>query len=296
MKSSTCVACNGTETRVDESATRFLSLPEGLRVIRCRGCTLRWLTPIRSREEYLEIYRSSYFESLPEDYERVVTDRTAHFRERVARMRTWFHNRPFSLLDIGAATGEFLHEALNAGIDAIGIEPSESACKEAEEKFGIRLIRGDIFDVPLERDTYDVIHMNHVFEHIPYPKECLRQLHEMLKRGGYLMIEVPYQFGNILERSCSFFGLVNPQPFSLYSIHHPFFYTPRCLKLFLENHGFGIRQMRVWRSYLSSKLEEAQKYCRYPALSRVEKFAHLADIILKEKGRFVSFEVCAQKT
>ena len=296
MTSVACIACGGTDTAVDESASRSLGFPDDLRVIRCRRCSLRWLSPARSREDYLEIYRSSYFETLPEDYGSVVADRSAHFRERIGRMRRWFQDRPFSLLDVGAATGEFLHEALRAGIDAIGIEPSESACREAEEKFGIRLIRGDIFDVPPNMDAYDVIHMNHVFEHIPYPKECLRKLHEMLKPGGYLMIEVPYQFGNFLERCRARFGILEPQPFSMYSIHHPFFYTPKCLKILLRNHGFGIRQVRVWRGYLSSKLEEAGRYCRYPAWSLVEQYAHLANIVLKEKGRFVSFEVCARKT
>lgn len=295
MNSATCIACNGHGIAVDEPATRYLSLPENLSVVRCKRCTLRWLNPIRSREDYLEIYRTSYFESLPEDYEKVATDRTAHFRDRVARMRRLFHHRRFSLLDVGAATGEFVREARNAGIDATGIEPSESACRAAEKKFGIRLIRGDIFDAPLKSGSYDVLHMNHVFEHIPNPSECLRRLHELLTSEGRLVIEVPYQFGNFLERSCSFMGLATPQPFSTYSIHHPFFYTPKCLKLLLENHGFGVRQIRVWRSYLSSKLEEAKRYCRYPALSFVEQFAHLADVVLKEKGRFVSFEIWAQK-
>jgi len=296
MNPHTCIACNGNETAVDGPASRCLSLPEDLRVIHCSRCSLRWLSSIRSREEYLDIYRSCYFESLPEDYERVVTDRNTHFRKRVTRMRRWFGDGPFRLLDIGAATGEFVHEALKAGIMASGIEPSESACEAAREKYGVRLVRGDIFDVPLEGESYDVIHMNHVFEHIPEPKECLRKLFELLRQGGYLVIEVPYQFGNILERAWSFFGVVPSQPFSIYSIHHPFFYTPKSLKILLENHGFRVGESRVWRSYLSSKLDEARSYCRFPALSSVEKYAHLVNIVMREKGRFVSFEICARKT
>ena len=295
MNSLTCIACNANETRDDKSASRYLSLPENLRIMRCGRCSLRWLSPSRSREEDLEIYRSSYFECLPEEYDRVVMERTTHFRERVNRMRRWFGNRSFSLLDIGAATGEFLREALNAGIQASGIEPSESACREAEEKYGIRMTRGDIVDVPLKRDSFDVIHMNHVFEHIPYPKECLRIIHQIMKGGGYLVIEVPYQFGNILERFCSFFGLVEPRPFSLYSIHHPFFYTPRSLRLLLENHGFRVSETRVWRLYLSLKLDEARRYCRLPVLSPLEKYIHLVNVILQEKGRSVSFEILARK-
>lgn len=250
---------------------------------------------MRSREEYREIYQSSYFEELPEDYESVAAGRTAHFRSRVHRMKGWFGNRTFRLLDIGAASGEFLQAARDAGIDGDGIEPSESACRRAEEKYGIRLVQGDIFDVPLERNLYDVAHMNHVLEHIPCPIDCLAKVHQILADGGYLMIEVPYQFGNIVERLCSVFRTVESKPFSLYSVHHPFFYTPGSLKLLLEKSGFRVREVRIWRLYLSTKIIEAKGYCRFPALSRLEKYAHLVDLLLKEKGQFVSFEICAQK-
>lgn len=92
-----------------------------------------------------------------------------------------------SLLDIGAGTGHFGAIALKNNWQVTGIEPNQGARKSATEK-GITFVE-QIQD--LESNTFDVITMWHVLEHVPELNEQIAQLKRVLKPNGTLIIAVP---------------------------------------------------------------------------------------------------------
>lgn len=92
-----------------------------------------------------------------------------------------------SLLDIGAGTGDFLAEAKKQGWTTLGIEPNESAKQLAKNK-------GVNFTENLESisdDSFDVITMWHVLEHVPDLDFQLQQLKRICKQNGTIIIAVP---------------------------------------------------------------------------------------------------------
>ena len=81
-------------------------------------------------------------------------------------------------------------------------------------------ILGDLRDIPLERDSVDVIISIQVLEHLPEPWKVLAEFHRVLKPGGLLFI------------SC-------PQAVELHQIPYDFFrFTPFGLKSLLSTYGF----------------------------------------------------------
>lgn len=91
------------------------------------------------------------------------------------------------ILDIGAGTGDFLAVAKSNGWDIIGIEPSEKAKTIAGKK-------GVIFAESmqsLEKQSFDVITMWHVLEHVPNLEEQIKELKRLLKPDGTIIIAVP---------------------------------------------------------------------------------------------------------
>ena len=91
------------------------------------------------------------------------------------------------LLDIGAGTGEFLKYAKHNGWKINGIEPNKGARDLANEK-GVYL-KKDIKD--FEGETFDVITLWHVLEHLPNLEEIVIKIEDLLKPGGTLIIAVP---------------------------------------------------------------------------------------------------------
>jgi SAM-dependent methyltransferase len=92
-------------------------------------------------------------------------------------------------LDIGCGEATFVRLALDAGLDAYGLEPSADAV-------GLAGLPGRVFTVSekelIERDEkFDLITLFHSLEHMIEPFAYLRSLQKLLVRPGGLVIQVP---------------------------------------------------------------------------------------------------------
>ncbi len=91
------------------------------------------------------------------------------------------------ILDIGAGTGDFLAVAKQNGWSTIGVEPSEKA-KAIASKKGVDFVDAT---AALENQSFDVITMWHVLEHVPDLDNQIKELKRLLKPSGSLIIAVP---------------------------------------------------------------------------------------------------------
>ena len=92
-----------------------------------------------------------------------------------------------TLLDIGAGTGDFLLYCKNNGWNVTGIEPSQKASLIANKK-------GLDFENSLSNlidNSFDVITMWHVLEHVPDLENQIKELKRLLKPNGTLFVAVP---------------------------------------------------------------------------------------------------------
>lgn len=243
-----CVIC-GDAPVADLCAAKLLSLPPPLTILRCERCELRWLNPRPTRSAYRTIYRDLYYsEELPEDYAALVAQRRTLYAERLGRIVA-LSGAGVSLIDVGAAKGDFVAMAREWQLAAEGLEPSQWGRDEAMHHYGLSLMPGDISGLPT--GSYDIVHMNHVFEHLLDPLEQLAQVRRILRAGGYFVMEVPQQFTNIVEMRHRLLGKDNSRSFSLYSVHHPFFYTAKSLRRILEMSGFRVTTLSTWNSRIS---------------------------------------------
>jgi 2-polyprenyl-3-methyl-5-hydroxy-6-metoxy-1,4-benzoquinol methylase len=96
-------------------------------------------------------------------------------------------NSKGKLLDIGCGTGDFLVEAKNQGWSILGFEPNSDA-KQLAAKKGV-LFTEDIFALP--ENTFDVVSMWHVLEHVPNLTEYITNLKRIVKPNGTIIIAVP---------------------------------------------------------------------------------------------------------
>jgi 2-polyprenyl-3-methyl-5-hydroxy-6-metoxy-1,4-benzoquinol methylase len=102
------------------------------------------------------------------------------------------------LLDIGAGTGDFLVVAKQEGWQIVGIEPNEKAKNSAINK-GVTF--ADSLN-SLENNSFDVITMWHVLEHVPNLEEYITELKRLLKPSGTIIIAVP----NFKSFDANFYG------------------------------------------------------------------------------------------
>jgi len=49
----------------------------------------------------------------------------------------------------------------------------------------------DLHSIPLEDELFDVVFCNHVMEHVENPRQCMKEIYRVMKRGGWAIMQVP---------------------------------------------------------------------------------------------------------
>lgn len=189
------------------------------------------------------------------------------------------HNRvgsPGSLLDIGCGNGAFLKRAKDMGWHVYGCEidpKAVTACRSV----GIDVIEGDAFAPELAGQSFDVITMSHVIEHVHDQPALLHRAHDLLLPGGWLWLAAP-----------------NPQSIGLFisnsawhALHPPYHLCiPSRLILtnWLKEQGFseikllrrGAHARQVWRT---SKVIAQREVITAPSSAPLFAWRLLADAL-----------------
>jgi 2-polyprenyl-3-methyl-5-hydroxy-6-metoxy-1,4-benzoquinol methylase len=140
------------------------------------------------------------------------------------------------LLDFGCGTGGLLNEARRAGFQACGIETNEAAAEFVSQRrdlpvfASIEALREEGGDA-----AFDVVVARHTLEHVANPMRTLKDLRDLLRPGGLLVIIVPHF--NFFARRI----LPNSMPrFSYGLVHkgHQYYFTKETLARYLRETGF----------------------------------------------------------
>lgn len=94
------------------------------------------------------------------------------------------------ILDIGCGTGDFLKLCRENGWAINGIEPNANAAKLAVKKLSIPVLEPS-GSIELLDNSFDLITMWHVLEHVSDLKLQLHELSRLMKKGGRLVIALP---------------------------------------------------------------------------------------------------------
>ena len=186
-----CVGCGQDGGSVVLTGTdRLHGGPGVFRVLRCPRCGHMRTDPVPSRASMAEYY--------PADYQPYVGTAVLPGRLRLAvrRMVTGEDTpvppvSPGKLLEIGAASGNFLVEMQKRGWSVVGLEWDAHSARRAADRTGARVIAADLADVSLPGNEYDLICAWMVFEHVEDPRAAFERCFRWLRPGGWLAFSVP---------------------------------------------------------------------------------------------------------
>ncbi len=145
--------------------------------------------------------------------------------------------QPKKVLEVGAGDGSILHylNEWNFGAELYALEIAQSGVDKIKERNLSRLKEAQTFDgyhIPYPDDSFDLIILAHVLEHVEHERILIRELKRVAK---YIVIEVPkdYRFG-VDKRMKHFldYGHIN-------------MYTPTSLRFLLKSEGLELLADKV---------------------------------------------------
>jgi SAM-dependent methyltransferase len=164
-----------------------------LGIRRCDGCSLLYTSP-RVREPE-RVYWGDH-ESYLAEARLIFSGERPHHRDPnyLEELGLIERHRPQRgrLLDVGCNMGMLLRLARERGWEAIGVEPSPALHRIATEQFALEVHNCFLADMPTAtHDTFDVVALSDVFEHVTEPRALLRDASRLLKPDGLLYVKVP---------------------------------------------------------------------------------------------------------
>lgn len=102
--------------------------------------------------------------------------------------------RPCNLLDCGCGAGGYLRALQKmVNINPIGIEYDRQKLNVARQDVvdPLRVIQGDIGNLPFKTGTFDAVMVNEVLEHLPDQDSGLSEIYRVLRPRGKLLVFSP---------------------------------------------------------------------------------------------------------
>ncbi len=215
----------------------FKELEGKIGLVRCKNCQLIFINSRPSDEKLSAFYSGNTYScheatcsvSMKKKENYILKQITKHLDPKTPR----------TLLDYGAGGGGFLLHVRDCGWEVKGFEPGKRGLKHCKEK-GLDVT--DKLD-DLASESFSVVTLNHVFEHLANPIEILNGIRRFLAPEGVLYIEVPNVRSLRAQLAIPFLSRRFPvdERYRAYPIHL-MYYSNKTLGQMLEKAGWKVKK------------------------------------------------------
>ena len=216
--------------------------PDGYhyQMTRCKTCSLLYASEIYEKEFSNKLYNESSFDYIEElnglkkTYRKCLIEASKNIIEKK------------NFLEIGCGNGFMLNEALDIGFKkVIGIEPSKNAIELAPLNIKDKIIHGVFDKSKFENNSFDIVFISMIIEHVVDINFFLLSIYEILKPGGRVVC-ICHNESHFLARM-----LKNKHPI-INDEHVTIFSKNTLLKIFKKN-LFKEIQIQELKNYYSAK-------------------------------------------
>lgn len=234
-----CNLCGNQATTVRYAAVARIDTPS-TQVVACDRCGLVYLNPRLARladnftmdEAYLRKFYLPYYQDLgilTPALELDAVENQRFHQDALAEMQPYRDSN--RVLDVGCAVGLFLAAARANGWECFGVEPSHHLGEYGRAHFGLSIVEGELAGAKFAPNSFDVITLWDVTEHLLDPMATYRLVHGLLRPGGLLMLRMPNWQSLARE-------MLGPN-WEMFVTDHFYYFTPDTLRALLQQAGFA---------------------------------------------------------
>lgn len=256
-----CPVCGSTEIQEVLTAKDHTVSGEEFAVMECKHCTLRFTQDVPNAASIGPYYKSEEYVSHTNTSKGLINKLYQSVRKRTLKQKRKLIEKETgiakgNLLDLGAGTGAFVNEMKQAGWLVTGLEPDPDARRMAKELYNVAL-DDSAHIYMLSENSYDVITLWHVLEHVHDLQGYVTKMKSLLKEKGKLIIAVP----NYTSKDAAAYDAY----WAAYDVpRHLYHFSPKSMQMLMDKHGLTIESYKpMWFdsfyvSMLSSKYKNGK--------------------------------------
>jgi 2-polyprenyl-3-methyl-5-hydroxy-6-metoxy-1,4-benzoquinol methylase len=204
-------------------------------LIECQSCRLVHLNPRVSEDVITEGYSSAVDSTfVAQDARHAPSFRRAFDRLNVKRPVPASE----TTLDVGCAGGALPKAVSGSGCRVVDVEQSNWLADHGRNQYGLDIRQGILSDQDFGEQTFDLVTLWDVIEHLTDADQVVGDIRELLNPGGLLVVNCP-DHGGIVARAMGW-----RWPFLLSA--HLLYFTRRTIRAFLEARGFDMLKIRPY--------------------------------------------------
>lgn len=249
-----CPSCGSTNLTKKLLCKDYTVSHETFSISECLACTTRVTTPRPDNDSLTKYYFSDDYISHTNKAKTFVDKLYLIARKHTIRKKIALINRlnrsTKLILDYGCGTGEFLHSCQLDGWNVAGVEPSEIAREKANRKLST-LVANTITELD---QSYSVVTLWHVLEHVPDPSQTLKEISRRLTPNGTIILAVP----NYKSYDARHYN----HQWAAYDVpRHLWHFSPKGMETLLEKSNLQLKITKPMKldSYYVSLLSEKYK-------------------------------------
>ena len=185
-KKISCLLCGSTNNKIS-FPYNIIFFKSKFFYHKCSDCNCVFINPIPTDDDFKKIYQHDNYHA-----EHYVEIDSSQYEESVELLSKYISNSDAKVLDYGCGYGHFLKALLNRNFKAEGFEFDKAACTKAEQFSGCKVHPINQL-VNIEKNTFNVLHLGDVLEHLPDPHQTLEKLIMLLDSNGIIFIEGPIE-------------------------------------------------------------------------------------------------------
>lgn len=225
----------------DHNNSREFCKFDDVQLYECTDCSLIFRKTIDEDHNPALLYDNFYKNELPSRFRSAV-----EYLVRILRLYRAFKIFTISplaksILDIGSGRGFTLYylRKLFRYKRTAGTQISRPALEFSRNVLQLEIYGEDLLARSWEKNSFDIVTMWHVLEHVQEPEQYIAKIFDLLKKDGRLIIEVP-NFSSWTRRFTGKYWL------GLDLKYHLFFFSPEALVAMLERHHFRVRLVHTF--------------------------------------------------
>ncbi len=237
-----CPVCLNPVTAPALVGTDFLfeSTSKTFTLYSCEACRCLFLHPMPDSREIERFYPADYWwnarrsgglKKLESVYRKLA------LRDHIAFITKAAGNRGVDVLDVGCGSGTLLGLLKQRGFRVNGLDFSAEAAAIAKAENGVDVAVGSLEEAHFPAESFDVVTLFHVMEHVTNPRLVLAEVSRVLKPNGVAILQVP----NIESWQFKIFGA---RWYGLDIPRHVIDYSRNSMLKLLADSGFVVNRIR----------------------------------------------------